>query len=63
MHWLWVLCRAMPERRPCLASFVILLGDTVPLSAIFFDYGVDALSGTKVVDHDMKFVILSYEDG
>ena len=31
-------------------AYVILLGDTVPLSPIFFDYGVDALSGTKVVD-------------
>ncbi len=31
-------------------AFVILLGDTAPLSPILFDYGVDAISGTKVVD-------------
>ena len=31
-------------------AYVILLGDTAPISPILFDYGVDALSGTKVVD-------------
>jgi len=31
-------------------AYVILLGDTSPISPILFDYGVDALSGTKVVD-------------
>lgn len=31
-------------------AFVILLGDTVPLSSVFFDYGADAVSGTKVAD-------------
>ncbi|MBN1276583.1 MAG: DUF364 domain-containing protein [Deltaproteobacteria bacterium] len=31
-------------------AFIILLGDTAPLSPIFFDYGVDAVSGTRVVD-------------
>lgn len=29
-------------------AFVVLLGDTAPLSSVLFDYGVDAVSGTKV---------------
>lgn len=32
------------------AAFVVLLGDTAPLSPVLFDYGVDAVSGTRVVD-------------
>jgi len=31
-------------------AFVVVLGDSAPLSSILFDYGVDAVSGTKVVD-------------
>lgn len=31
-------------------AYVIVLGDSAPLSPILFDYGVDAVSGTKVVD-------------
>ena len=34
-------------------AFVILLGDTAPLSPILFDYGVDAVSGTRVVDPEV----------
>ena len=40
-------------------AYVILLGDTAPLSPIFFDYGVDALSGTKVVDPDLALRCVS----
>ncbi len=36
------LCR--PE------SYVVILGGTTPLSPVLFDYGVDTISGTKVVD-------------
>jgi hypothetical protein len=32
---------------------VVVLGDTAPLSPILFDYGIDAISGTKVIDPDL----------
>jgi uncharacterized protein len=31
-------------------AYVVILGGTTPLSPVIFDYGVTALSGTKVVD-------------
>ena len=31
-------------------AYVVILGPTSPLSPVIFDYGVDAISGTKVVD-------------
>ena len=31
-------------------AYIVILGDTTPLSPILFDYGVDAVSGTKVVN-------------
>jgi len=39
---LLTLCR--PE------AYVIIIGPTAPLSPLLFDYGVDAISGTKVVN-------------
>jgi len=39
---LTALCR--PE------AYVVVLGPTTPLSRVLFDYGVDAVSGTDVVD-------------
>lgn len=40
-------------------AFVIILGDTAPLSPILFDFGVDAVSGTKVVDTDLAMRCVS----
>ena len=34
-------------------AYVVILGGTAPLSPILFDYGVDAISGTQVVDPEM----------
>jgi uncharacterized protein (DUF4213/DUF364 family) len=31
-------------------AYVVMLGDTTPLSPVLFDYGVHAISGTKVVN-------------
>jgi len=31
-------------------SYIVMLGDTVPLCPVLFDYGVHALSGTRVMD-------------
>ncbi|HHN47414.1 MAG TPA: hypothetical protein ENN08_00505 [Bacteroidales bacterium] len=31
-------------------SFVVMLGDTVPITPLLFELGVDALSGTRVAD-------------
>jgi uncharacterized protein (DUF4213/DUF364 family) len=31
-------------------AYVVILGGTTPLSPVLFDYGVSAISGTKVVD-------------
>ncbi len=31
-------------------AFVVMLGDTVPLSPVLFDHRIDAICGTRVVD-------------
>ena len=32
--------------------YVVILGDTTPLSPVLFKYGVDAMSGTTVIDNE-----------
>jgi uncharacterized protein (DUF4213/DUF364 family) len=34
-------------------AFVVVLGDTAPLSPVLFEHRVDAISGTRVVDPDL----------
>jgi uncharacterized protein (DUF4213/DUF364 family) len=31
-------------------AYVVILGDTAPLSPVLFDYGIDAISGTRVIE-------------
>jgi uncharacterized protein (DUF4213/DUF364 family) len=45
------LCR--PE------TYVVILGDSAPLSPVLLDYGIDAVSGTKVLDPDLALRCLS----
>jgi uncharacterized protein (DUF4213/DUF364 family) len=40
-------------------AYVVMLGDTVPLSPVLFEYGVDALSGTRVFDADLALRCVS----
>jgi len=40
-------------------AYVVILGDTAPLSPVLFDYGVDAISGTKVVEPELTLHCVS----
>jgi len=40
-------------------AYVIVLGDTAPLSPILFDYGLNAVSGTRVIDAEMALRCVS----
>jgi uncharacterized protein (DUF4213/DUF364 family) len=40
-------------------AYVILLGDTAPLSTVLFDYGINAVSGTKVIDPERALLCVS----
>ena len=40
-------------------AYVVVLGDTAPLSPLLFDYGINAVAGTKVVDPDLALRCVS----
>jgi uncharacterized protein (DUF4213/DUF364 family) len=40
-------------------AYVVVLGDTTPLSPFLFDYGVNAISGTRVVDPELALRCVS----
>jgi uncharacterized protein (DUF4213/DUF364 family) len=40
-------------------TYVVVLGDSAPLSPILFDYGIDAVSGTKVMDPNLAMRCVS----
>jgi uncharacterized protein (DUF4213/DUF364 family) len=40
-------------------AFVVVLGDTTPLSPVLFDHRIDAISGTRVVDPDLTMLCVS----
>lgn len=40
-------------------EFILLIGPTTPLTPILFDYGIQVLSGTMVVDKDEAFRCIS----
>ena len=40
-------------------AYVVLLGDSAPLSTVLFDYGIDAVSGTKVTNSEIALRCVS----
>ncbi len=40
-------------------AYVVVLGDTAPLSPILFSYGINAVSGTKVIDPNLALRCVS----
>jgi hypothetical protein len=40
-------------------AYVVVLGDTTPLSSVLFEHGVDAVSGTLVIDSDQALRCVS----
>ena len=40
-------------------AYVVVLGGTTPLSPVLFDYGVDAISGTRVIDPEAVLACVS----
>jgi len=40
-------------------AYVVVLGGSTPLSPVLFDYGIDAISGTKVIDAEQALRCVS----
>lgn len=40
-------------------AYVVILGDSTPLSPVLFEHGVDAVSGTMVIDNEMALRCVS----
>jgi uncharacterized protein len=40
-------------------AYVMVLGDSVPLSPVLFKYGIDAVSGTRVIDAELAMRCVS----
>ena len=45
----------------CREAYVLLIGPTSPISPILFDYGIDAICGSKIIDPDQ--LIRSISEG
>jgi len=45
----------------CKNAYVVLVGPTSPLSSVLFEYGIDAICGSKVIDPDQ--LIRSISEG
>jgi len=51
IEWLIKLCSPR--------TYVVVLGGTAPLSPVLFDYGIDAIAGTKVVNAELALRCIS----
>jgi uncharacterized protein (DUF4213/DUF364 family) len=40
-------------------AYIVILGDTTPLSPVLFNYGIDAISGTKVINAELALRYVS----
>jgi uncharacterized protein (DUF4213/DUF364 family) len=40
-------------------AYKVMLGDTAPLSPVLFDYGINAIAGTRVVDEELAMRCVS----
>lgn len=43
----------------CNEAYILLIGPTSPLSPILFDYGIDAICGSKIIDPDQLIQSIS----
>jgi len=43
----------------CKGAYVLLIGPTSPLSPLLFDYGIDAICGSKIIDPDQLIRAIS----